>query len=534
MSVNKQKLVKSGIWQFSNTIVIVVSQIVCNAIIARYVTKKEFGIMALTNAFINFACFFSEAGMGDALMQRKESELDPQHKNAALFFSVLFSVIIYFILYFTAPLISGFYDDPVITSDLFYNNEPILVPVLRILGLSFIFLSLGSSSLNLLQKNFRFKHVFFSDSLSLLVSNILGVVLAINHWGVWSLVYSILFYNVARLIMVWILEPIPIWIGATLRHWKDLFNYGVGLTLIRIYNFVSGFGIMLEIGKLIPIQTLGIFERSYRITNIPVRYLGDMIQKVMMPFMVKINDEDDKLFAFFYRGMSFSNALLVPISIFAFVFCKPIVLILLGSKWSDAVLPMQILFLSLPFRITTKVSDVLMRAKNLVYKNANRKLQYVVVLCVSVFFAAKWGITGIAIAVSGSAVFSYITMLLTIKRRVFQHGWQKLIINPFKDGAILSVFLVVPAYGIYYLLMLAFDKDIVAFTILCTLLAAFFGYAFFKKPKLLGKDFAQLQKELIKMVKNKGKRGGGGKRRRQQNLDEQQTDIAPDIAQITE
>jgi len=534
MSVNKQKLVKSGIWQFSNTIVIVVSQIVCNAIIARYVTKKEFGIMALTNAFINFACFFSEAGMGDALMQRRDSELEPQHKNAALFFSVLFSVIIYFILYFTAPLISGFYDDPVITSDLFYNNEPILVPVLRILGLSFIFLSLGSSSLNLLQKNFRFKHVFFSDSLSLLASNILGVVLAINHWGVWSLVYSILFYNVARLIMVWILEPIPIWIGATLRHWKDLFNYGVGLTLIRIYNFVSGFGIMLEIGKLIPIQTLGIFERSYRITNIPVRYLGDMIQKVMMPFMVKINDEDDKLFAFFYRGMSFSNALLVPISVFAFVFCKPIVLILLGSKWSDAVLPMQILFLSLPFRITTKVSDVLMRAKNLVYKNANRKLQYVVVLCVSVFFAAKWGITGIAIAVSGSAVFSYITMLLTIKRRVFQHGWQKLIINPFKQGAILSVFLVVPAYGIYYLLILAFDKDIVAFTILCTLLAAFFGYAFFKKPKLLGKDFAQLQKELLKMVKNKGKRGGGGKRRRQQNLEEQQTDIAPDIAQITE
>jgi len=526
MAVNKQKLVKSGIWQFSNTIVIIVSQIVCNAIIARYVSKKEFGIMALTNAFINFACFFSEAGMGDALMQRKDSELEPQHKNAALFFSVLFSVIIYFILYFTAPFISSFYNDPVIHADLFYNNEPILVPVLRILGLSFIFLSLGSSSLNLLQKKFRFKHVFFSDSLSLLASNILGVVLAINHWGVWSLVYSILFYNVARLIMVWILEPIPIWIGATLKHWKDLFNYGVGLTLIRIYNFISGFGIMLQIGKLVPIQTLGIFERSYRITNIPVRYLGDMIQKVMMPFMVKINDEDDKLFSFFYRSMSFSNALLVPISVFAFVFCKPIVLILLGSKWSDAVLPMQILFLSLPFRITTKVSDVLMRAKNLVYKNANRKLQYIIVLCVSIFFAAKWGLVGIAIAVSVSALFSYITMLLTIKRRVFQHGWQKLIITPFKDGAIISVIAVAPAYLIYYLLMMVFNKEIIVFSILCVLLTVFFGYTFFKKPKLLGKDFAQLQNELMKLIKNKGKKDD--RKRRKMNFEEQ--NVLPDIA----
>jgi O-antigen/teichoic acid export membrane protein len=515
MGVNKQKLVKSGIWQFSNTMVIVVSQIVCNAIIARYVTKIEFGIMAITNAFINFACFFSEAGMGDALMQRKIVE--PQHKNAALFFSVLISVVMYGILYFTAPLIASFYDNP---TD--------LIRLLRVLGLSFIFLSLGSSSLNLLQKNFKFKHVFFSDGLSLLASNILGVVLAMNHWGAWSLVYSILFYNVARLIVVWILEPIPVMIGATLRHWKDLLSYGVGLTLVRIYNFISGFGIMLLIGKLVPIKTLGIFERSYRITNIPVRYLGDMIQKVMMPFMVKINDEDDKLFAFFYKGMSFSNAMLVPISAFCVVFCKPIVLIVLGSKWGDAVLPMQILFLSLPFGITTKVSDVLMRAKNLVYKNANRKLQYVIVLCISVFFGTRWGITGIAIAVTGSAVFSYIAMLLTIKRRVFKHGWQKLIVNPFKDGVIISVITILPSYLVYLALMYVFNNELLAFSVLCTLLGGFFAFAFFKKPTLLGKEFTQLQKELIKMVKNKGKRA---EKRRKRNLEEE---AATDMAQIIE
>jgi len=517
MSVNKQKLVKSGVWQFSNTIVVVVSQIVCNAIIARYVSKVEFGIMALTNAFINFACFFSEAGMGDALIQRKE--IEPEHKNASFFCSVLFSVVIYFILYFTAPLISTFYDNPVVKTDLFYNEGPILTPVLRILGLSFIFLSLGSASLSLLMKNFRFKQIFFSDSLTLLASNILGVVLAINHWGVWSLVYSILFYNVARLILVWILEPIPLWIGATLRHWKDLFNYGVGLTLVRLYNFISSFGIMLEIGKVAPLKTLGIFERSYRITNIPVRYLGDMINKVMMPFMVKINDEDDKLFAFFYRAMAFSNAMLLPISVFCFVFCRPLVLILLGSKWTDAVIPMQILFLSLPFRITTKISDILMRVKNLVYKNANRKLQYVIVVCVSIFFCARWGLIGLASAITASAIFSYVTMLLTIRRRIFPQGWQKLIIRPFKDGAILSIFCVVPSYLVHLALMYTIKNELISFSILCALLGGFLVFVFFKKPTLLGKEFAQLQKELMKMMKKERK--GGGRRKR--NLEEEET-----------
>src|SRR6266536_1630962 len=130
MAINKQKLVKSGLWQFSNTIVIVVSQIVCNSIIARYVTKKEFGVMAITNAFINFACFFSEAGMGDALMQRKIVE--PQHKNAALFFSVLISAVLYLILYIVAPWISSFYDE-----------GTILVSLLRVLGLSYLLFFTG-------------------------------------------------------------------------------------------------------------------------------------------------------------------------------------------------------------------------------------------------------------------------------------------------------------------------------------------------------------------------------------------------------
>lgn len=508
MGVNKQKLVKSGIWQFSNTIVVILSQIVANAIIARYVTKKEFGIMAITNAFINFASFFSEAGMGDALMQRRE--LEQQHKNAALFFSVGLSTVIYVVLFTLSPYIAEFYGDP------------ILIPVLRVLGLSFIFLSLGSSSFNLLQKNFRFKHVFFSDSLSLFLSNVLGVVLAMKGYGVWSLVYSILFYNVGRLVMVWILEPIPLRMGAKLKHWKDLFNYGMGLTLIRIYNFMSGFGIMLLIGKVVPIQTLGTFERSYRISNIPVRYLGDMIQKVMMPFMVKINDEKEKLFNFFYRSLTFSNALLVPISIFLLVFCKPIVLILLGSKWMDAVLPMQILFLSVPFRITTKVSDVLMRATNLVFKNANRKLQYVIVLFVSVFFASYWGITGIAMAVTGSAIFSYASMLFTIKRRLFAEGWKKLMFRPFLNGLMLSVFFVTPSYFLYLGIMNVSNKnELLSFSLLCIIIGAFAGFAFFRKPRLLGEDFVMLKNELMKMVKKKGKKGVGkgkkGKMKKQQD-----------------
>ena len=103
MGVSKQKLVKTGMWQVLNTVVILISQIGANAILARYVSRTEFGLMAITNAIVNFATFFSEAGMGDALLQRKVVE--PQHKNAALFFSVLLSIVLYAIFYFIVSFI---------------------------------------------------------------------------------------------------------------------------------------------------------------------------------------------------------------------------------------------------------------------------------------------------------------------------------------------------------------------------------------------------------------------------------------------
>jgi len=524
MGLNKQKLVKTGMWQVLNTVVVLLSQIVANAFLAHLVEPEEFGVMAITNAFVNFASFFSEAGMGDALMQRKEVE--PQHKNAALYFSVLVSGLLYVILYFTAPWIAEFY------------HKDSLVEVLRVLRLSFILLSLGSSSFNLMQKNFNFKQVFYSDSLSLLVSNVLGVFLAYKGYGVWSMVWSILFYNAARLVMVWIIEPIPLKLGATLRHWKDLAGYGAGLTLIRLTNFVSGFGIMLEIGKLVSLALVGAFERSYRYTNLPVRYIGDMIQRIMMPFMAKMQDENDKLYIFFMRGMSFSNALLVPISFFGIAFCKPIVLILLGHKWDSAVIPMQILFLSLPFRITTKVSDALMRAKNLVFRNAGRKFQYVVVLCAGIYIG--WLIdpdtlVGISTAVTLAAVFNYVAMLITIKNRVFPEGWQKMVFAPFKDGLLLSLLIVAPSYGIYYLLNSFIENQVLSFSIVTGLASVFVLYAFLKKPKLLGQDFADMQKEIIKMAKGKGEKKGGGKGKRRRMMEEaQQAQQESDIATVTE
>jgi teichuronic acid exporter len=491
--VNKQQIVKSGIWQLFNTAVIFISNLGYYAIMARAIpnAKEAFGILALLNACMNFGNVVAEAGMGDALLQRKI--VDPQHKNAALYFSISTAVFFYLILFFIAPSLAGFF------------HEEQLVVGLRTIGLSFILYSLGSSSINLLQKEMQFKKIFFSDSLSLLASNVFGIVLAYNGFGVMSLVYSTLFYNTCKVIMLWIQEPIPLKLGTTLQHWKDLFNYGIVLTLIRITNYVSTSGINFLIGKIVPITSLGIFERSTRTVNLPGRYVGDIVQRISLPVMLKI-DNDDDLFKTFYKSLSFLHCLLVPLSIFFCVFSKPLVLILLGPRWLDAVWPLHLMFLGLPFQIAVRLCDGVMRVKGLLMNNLQRKIISVVLLCILIYIGSRWGITGVSGGILVAAIVNYYIMLI-YKTQVFPTMWKQLIIKPFLNGTVFAIYLTIPSFALFegftYFLHL---KEVPAFLFMSSLIGLFLGYAFFKKPKLLGKDFAPVREVLMNIRKGKKKK----------------------------
>jgi O-antigen/teichoic acid export membrane protein len=497
--IDKQQLVKSGLWQILNVAAIFLSQVTFFYFMARLVSKEEFGIMAILLAIVNFASTVTEAGMGDALMQKKD--MVDGHKNAALYFSVGMGLLFYIILYCMAPWIAREY------------KQPILEPTLRVLGWAFVLNSLSSSSINILQKKFAFKKTFLSDSISLIVSTIIGIILGYMGYGVWALVFQYLLYYAFKTILLWIQEPIPVRLGAKKRHYKELLNYGFGLTLVRLNVYAINYGVNLLVGRLVSLATLGVFERSDRLVIIPGRYLGDIVQKVNVPNMSKHQDDNDKLFTIFYRGLSLLNSLLIPISAYWAFFAKPIVLIVMGKNWLEAVVPMQILFISLPFRVSVRDSDALMRVKRMLYKNVYRKFQYLVLLCIAIYLGAHYApalgipaLVGITAGITITTIQNYFSVLLTIHRRLFPERWKEIILRPFYSGALLTLYTVVPAFLIYLAINLVIKSEIYCFVIVTFLLAGFVLYAFIKKPKLLLKDIHALREELMKIIKNRGKR----------------------------
>src|SRR6476660_2979523 len=114
--VRKKQVIQSGAWQMLNVSVKLFSQFAYYAVMARLLSKAELGIFALLNSFINFGNMLGDGGMGDALLQRRQ--FDKQHVNAAFYSSLLLAVIIYLMVFITAPWVAEFYNQPQLTSSL--------------------------------------------------------------------------------------------------------------------------------------------------------------------------------------------------------------------------------------------------------------------------------------------------------------------------------------------------------------------------------------------------------------------------------
>lgn len=481
-----KKLKNAGFWQTIQIVIQVISQFGYIAVMARLLSKADFGLMALATSFIAIGTIFSEGGMGAALIQRKN--ITQKHMNAALQGGILIGFGIFFILFFTAKYIANFFD------------QPQLELLIKVIGINVVLHSVSGISMMLLQKNFKFKYTATITMGATLIGYTVGIIFAYNNWGVWSLVVATLITTTLNAVGFLYLAPVRLTLKIHIKEWKELFSFGFGVILLKINNYIGNQGLNLVLGKIFTPSLLGVFERTYRIKTLPSVYLGNVLDTIMFPAMSEIQDENERLFRVYQHSLGVVNSVLLPVAVFLIIFSKEVVLILLGSNWLEAVLPLQIMFIVLPFSSSGRMADSVIRAKGLIYKNAVRKFIYVVFLITSVSVGAYfYGIVGSAIAITASYFFNYILMLFLVKR-IFNKSINEIFLKPVLSGIYLS--------GIVLALVILFTTilnnweltSVVNFIIIAVLIVLIMAVVAWKKPSILG---SYLQDSIKKIFSNK-------------------------------
>jgi len=303
-------------------------QLIIQIILARLLLPEDYGIIALIVVFISISQTFVQSGLGTALIQKREAT--DEDYSSVFYLSLGIALVFYCILFLAAPFIAAFY------------NQPLITPILRVLGLTLFFGAVNTIQNAVVARNFQFRKLFVSSVGAVLLSGIVGISMANTGYGVWALVGQQLTSIIALCAIMWFTVKWRPKLLFSLARVKELFSFGWKLLVSGLMDVTYNNLSTLVIGKLYPANMLGFYTKGQEFPNLLVSNINSSIQAVMFPAYARCQDNRPMVKQIMRRALVTSSFLVFPAMAGLAAVAKPLVILLLTEKWLFAVPFLQI------------------------------------------------------------------------------------------------------------------------------------------------------------------------------------------------
>lgn len=292
----------------------------------------EFGLIGMLSIFIGIGSSLIDSGLTSSLI--RTSKPDQSDYSTVFFINIFGSFFVYILIFIFSPYIASFY------------NQNILDKIIKVYSLTFIINAFAGVQYTKLTKEMNFKLQMIIQIPSIVLSGILGIILAFLNYGVWSLVYMNLFQALFSTIQLWVYSkwrPSFIFDKEKLKHH---FNFGYKLTLSGILDTVYNNAYNVIIGKFFSVVQLGYYTRAISLQQLPIHNISSALGKVTYPLFASIKDDNIKLRMAYSKLMQQVVFWITPVMTMMIILAHPLFLLLLGNKWIEAVPYFQILCLA--------------------------------------------------------------------------------------------------------------------------------------------------------------------------------------------
>lgn len=377
--------IKKGIiWTSGEKLFTQLVQFILGIIIARIISPQEYGVLGIIMVFINVAEVFVDSGMGSALIYR--NNLDKKDTQTTFSFNLIVSLIFYVLIFVVSTFIEEF---------LKLNS---LAVYLRVASLVLVFNSFIIVPISILKVKQNFKAISLANITSTVLSGIGGVIMAYRGYGVWALIFQLLFRSILSVILINIqcrwLPHFTFYIDS----FKNLWKYSANLLTLHSLTRIVEEGLTFIIGKSLTPYNLGLFTRGVQFSSLPNSTISSVLSTVMFPALSSYR-QDEKLFYNTYRKTIIVQSILIPpIYLGLVIVSKPLIFLLLGEKWMDVVPVLQIFCVGkIIFTLANTTENVLY---SLGYSNIALKQQMykMFVKLFLILLALKWGFMAVVIA----------------------------------------------------------------------------------------------------------------------------------------
>lgn len=328
----KQKAVSGMIWTALQRYSTIFIQFVSSIILARLLTPYDYGCIGMLMIFMVLAESFIDGGFGSALIQKK---CPTQEDYSTIFFWNLgMAVLLYAVLYLSAPAIARFY------------NIPLLCDVLRIQGVILFIYAFNIVQRNQLQKKLNFKVLSVVTISTSIISLMVTMMMAYHGFGVWALVTQNILSATIPALVFWFYVN---WRPQLIFSWKsfrELFSFGFYMFLTHLVNQFSQQIRGLLIGKVYSPEIMGYYSKANHTERMASQSISQVLTQVTYPLYAEVQDDKKRLKEMIQKLSSSIAFLTFPLMFILILVAKPLFILLYSDRWINSVPFFQILCLA--------------------------------------------------------------------------------------------------------------------------------------------------------------------------------------------
>ncbi len=314
----------AGQWTIASNLVRAACQLAQLAVLTRFLSPQDYGLMALVLVVVSYAALFSDMGLSAAFVHRQS--ITREERSSLYWLSVLIGASLMLLVMAASSLIAEFF------------NEPELETLLMLVATNFLVVALGQQLRTDAEKALNFLPVALIEIVSAVIALFVGVIAAWLGWGVYALVAAALVSAWSTMLLCWTFLARgwrPLW---RLR-WVEVrwfLHFGGGMVMNSIINQVNATVDVLLGGRLLGAGQLGIYSVPRNLILQMQSMVNPIFTRVGFPVIASIQHDMVRVRQVYLKIINLSATINAPIYVAVSVFAPELVRLLLGSGFHDS------------------------------------------------------------------------------------------------------------------------------------------------------------------------------------------------------
>lgn len=401
--------------------------LIVQIVLARILNPSDFGSLAIIMSVVNFASIFVNSGIATAIIQKKE--IDEEDISTTTIMCLIIATVVTTIIFFVSPYLAKL-----------YNNRSLLWG-LRFISVILFFNAINSIQVALLSRKLNFKTLFIRSAVSVSISGLIGIILALKGAGLWALIIHSIALSVINVLVLWLGDRTKLISGFSFIKAKRIYSFSSYILFSALLSGINDILRSMIIGKKYSEADLAYYDKGYTYSNYISQIAKESVSSVLLPVFASKQSNIDVVKQYIRKSIKTLSFISFPVLIGISLVSQEAIVLVLGTKWIEVVPYLQIFCI---FRLVDLLKAVDIQAYYAVGKS---KMCFIYSLCCSVlnlvalFITVSYGVIHILYGLLAVEILAYFAVS-AISYKLLKYSISERIedlIKPFLSTLFMSV-----------------------------------------------------------------------------------------------